>query len=136
VRPPTGLTENEIQRAVFQHLRTRGAPGIFAFHPKNASADMAGRKSGIHVGLGIEPGIPDVIIFKKISLRAPGFTRVFALELKRDRLRDKKATSHDVKQALTRKRMAACGVIVGIAYGLDEAIAWLESHNLLIGRAA
>jgi hypothetical protein len=27
--------EAAIQRAVFQHLRTRGAPGVFAFHPAN-----------------------------------------------------------------------------------------------------
>jgi hypothetical protein len=27
--------EAAIQRAVFVHLRTRGAPGVFAFHPPN-----------------------------------------------------------------------------------------------------
>jgi hypothetical protein len=27
--------EAQIQRAVFQHFRARGAPGVFAFHPAN-----------------------------------------------------------------------------------------------------
>jgi len=127
------LSENEIQRVVFEHLRTRGAPGIFAFHPKNASADMAGRKAGIHVGLGVEPGIPDVIVIRR---RMPDCD-VYALELKRESLRGKKKLpSHEDNQQRTRNRMAACGVTVGLAFGLDEAIAWLEKCGLLIGRAA
>jgi hypothetical protein len=28
--------ENVIQRAVFQHVRARAAPNVFAFHPANA----------------------------------------------------------------------------------------------------
>jgi hypothetical protein len=54
-RTAAALTEAENQRAAFAHLRIRGAAGIFAFHPENASADMAGRKRGIHVGLGVAP---------------------------------------------------------------------------------
>jgi len=126
------LSENEIQKNIFLHLRTRGAPGIFAFHPKNASADMAGRKSGIHVGLGVEPGIPDVIVIRR---RLPDCD-VFALELKRMSLRGKRMTAHDINQERIRNRMLNCGVMVGIAFGLDEAIAWLEQNGLLIGRAA
>src|SRR5882672_11826940 len=115
------LSENDIQRAVFIHLRTRGAPGIFAFHPKNASADMAGRKAGIHVGLGVEPGIPDVIVLRR---RLPDCD-VYALELKRESLRGKRMAAHDINQERTRNRMAMCGVTTGIAYGLDEALTWL-----------
>src|SRR5882672_10969277 len=126
------LSENEIQKSIFEHLRTRGAPEIFAFHPKNASADMAGRKAGIHVGLGVEPGIPDVIVLRR---RLPDCD-VFALELKRESLRGKRMTVHDINQERTCKRMLNCGVIVGVAFGLDEAIAWLERNGLLIGRAA
>jgi hypothetical protein len=121
------LTEAEIQRAVFAHLRIRGAPGIFAFHPKNASADMAGRKRGIHVGLGVEPGVPDVIV---LQTSATG-TRVFALELKRENRRNRKPTAHEMSQEATRRRLAACGCDRGVAYGLDEALAWLESRGLL-----
>jgi len=128
------LTENEIQKSIFEHLRTRGAPGIFAFHPKNSSADMTGRKAGIHVGLGVEPGIPDVIVIR--DALTLGESCVYALELKRESRRGKKLTKHEEKQLQTRQRMSFCGITIGVAYGLDEAIAWLESHALLIGRAA
>jgi len=130
------LSENDIQRAVFIHLRTRGAPGIFAFHPKNASADMAGRKAGIHVGLGVEPGIPDVIVFKPQRFAQLSPPHIFALELKTLARGRKKENAHEIKQRETRERMRVCGVIVGLAYGLDEALAWLEQNGLLIGRSA
>jgi hypothetical protein len=29
--------EAAIQRAVFEHLRVRAAPGVFAFHPANGA---------------------------------------------------------------------------------------------------
>ena len=130
------LTENEIQKAVFSHLRTRGAPGIFAFHPKNASADMAGRKRGIHVGLGVEPGVPDVIVIATWRNTGMRCCSVYGLELKRESRRGKKPTKHEIKQRDTRTRMGLCGVITGNAYGLDDALIWLERHGLLIGRAA
>jgi hypothetical protein len=38
--------EDAIQRAVFQHLRTRAAPGVFAFHPANGV-----REAGAFVGI-------------------------------------------------------------------------------------
>lgn len=143
-RLPTGrrkpeLTENQIQAAVFKHLRTRGAPGIFAFHPKNGNSDMAGRKSGIHVALGVEPGVPDVIVIhgppdKPLIPMFP--LRVFALELKTLSRFGKQPTGHEIKQAGCRVRMRQCGVTTGVAYGLDEALDWLERHGLLIGRRA
>jgi hypothetical protein len=133
MRPEPELTENEIQRAVFAHLRTRGAPDIFAFHPKNASSDMRGRRRGIYAGLGIVPGIPDVIVFKKWSIH-PTRTDVYALELKRAEHRGKKPTDHDDKQRKCREDMALCGVFEGIAYGLDEALSWLEEKGILRGK--
>jgi hypothetical protein len=32
---PIRITEQAIQRAVVQHLHTRGVPGLFAFHVPN-----------------------------------------------------------------------------------------------------
>jgi hypothetical protein len=133
MRPVQDLSENEIQRAVFSHLRTRGAPGIFAFHPKNASSDMRGRRRGIYVGLGIEPGIPDVIVFERRELA--DCCRVYALELKRDSRRGNKPTEHDEKQKQCRECLGRVGVIEGIAYGLDEALKWLEQNGLLRGKS-
>jgi hypothetical protein len=130
------LSENEIQRAVFSHLRTRPAPGVFAFHPKNASSDMRGRRRGVYAGLGVVPGIPDVIVFKKWSIHAPGGptrTDVYALELKVLNLRDKKPTEHAEKQSKCRENLVAVGVVADIAYGLDEALEWLEARGLLRG---
>jgi hypothetical protein len=43
------LSDNAIQRAVFQHIRKRATPGKFAFHPRNGSRDqrsLAGINSG------------------------------------------------------------------------------------------
>jgi hypothetical protein len=132
------LTENEIQKAVFANLRQRGAPGIFAFHPKNGSSDMAGRRAGIYKALGVEPGVPDVIVLRKMMGRMLGeyHQAVYALELKRESRRGKKEKQYEIDQGKTRVRMHLCGVTVGIAYGLDDAIKWLEDCGLLIGVTA
>jgi hypothetical protein len=129
------LSENEIQRHVFLHLRTRGAPGILPFHPKNASADMRGRKAGIHVGLGILPGIPDIIIIEYATAltKEVSLCRVYALELKRQSRKGKKQTEHERRQELTRDWMAAVGVTTGVAFGLDDALQQLEKWGLLRG---
>ena len=89
---------------------------------------MAGRGGAIHYGLGVVPGIPDVIVFKRIRL---DLIQVFALELKTEADRKKKPTEHTERQEAVRSQMAAVGCLVGVAYGLDEALAWLEGFNLL-----
>jgi hypothetical protein len=122
------LTENEILRAVFAHLDKRACSGVFAFHPKNESNDMSGRGAGIYTALGVRPGIPDVIISKKLL---GGAILVFALELKREFRRGKKLTTHEKKQLQCREIMGEFGWITGVAYGLDEALAWLENNLLL-----
>jgi hypothetical protein len=127
---PDGLSENEIQRSVFSHFKSRSAPGVFAFHPKNGGEHQRGRRAGINTGMGVIPGVTDVIAFQ---VAAPCLCRVFALELKREDRRGKKPTPHEIKQAETRERMANAGAQVGVAYGLAEAIAWLEAKGLLRG---
>lgn len=93
---------------------------------------MRGRRAGIHIGLGVEPGIPDVIVIASVS---PDVSQVFALELKRLSLSGEKFTEHEKRQSETRTRMRLCGVVTGLAYGLDEALDWLERHGLLRGSA-
>jgi hypothetical protein len=56
------LREDAIQKAVFQHLRTRGRPGIVAFHPKNGGIHQRGRRRGINAGQGVVSGACDVIV--------------------------------------------------------------------------
>jgi len=132
---PPPITENEMQRAVFKHLRTRGVPNMVAWHPKNGGIHQRGRRRGINAGLGVLSGIPDVIIVKRQAWQPTPevnfvYPQTFALELKRT----KKDLPSD-EQWKVLGELEACAVITGVAYSLDEAIAWLEGHGLLKGRA-
>ena len=116
------MKESEIQKAIFKHFRTRGAPGAFAFHPKNGGIHQRGRRSGINSGLGVVSGVPDVIVIHQ--------GRTYALELKTDKGKLSPA------QISTLEQMEHAGAIVDCVAGLDPAIRWLEDHRLLVGRAA
>lgn len=139
------LSENDIQRAVFKHLDTRAAHYVFAFHPKNGSRDMRGRHAGMYTGLGVRPGIPDVIIFQGVPHKGawPGDAwqcNVFGLELKRASRRPppgskRKLTDHERQQAECHDEMRKCGAFCYTAYGLDDALQWLEAQDLLAGKA-
>lgn len=115
------MNENEIQRAVFSHLRTRGAPGVFAFHPKNGGIHQRGRRRGINAGLGVVSGVPDVIAIHN--------GRVYGLELKTE------AGKPSEDQLKVIARMDAAGAFCAVAYGLDRALACLEAWGLLRGTA-
>lgn len=117
------MTENEIQRAVFQNFEVRSAPGVFAFHPKNGGVHQRRHRwRGINKGMGVIPGVPDVIAIKA--------GQAYALELKAD---DGELTD---SQEQTIPRMEAAGAICAVAMGLDAAIRQLESWGLLRGVAA
>jgi hypothetical protein len=109
-----------IQRAVIEHLRLRGVPGSFAFHPANGGRRTA-IEGAILKGMGVVPGVPDVIIIND--------GKVFGLELKSDagRLTD---VQRDTIEAMQR-----AGAIVAVAHGVDQAIAQLEQWRLLRGVA-
>jgi VRR-NUC domain len=115
------LSEEAIQRAVFAHIRTRGALDTFAFHPRNSGRDQR-HLAGINSGLGVVSGVPDVVVIKG--------GRVFALELKteRGRLSPDQLKVHD--------EMRAAGCEVAVAYGLDQAVEWLEARGILRGSVA
>jgi hypothetical protein len=51
-RRPHASPEAAIQRAVFQHLRTRATPGVFAFHPANGGYRKP-IEAAIFKGLGV-----------------------------------------------------------------------------------
>jgi len=127
------LTEDQIQRAVFANFKARSAPHVFAFHPKNGGVHQIGRRAGINEGLGVVPGIPDVIAIKDHPDFRSG-SLVYALELKRESRRTRKMTEHEFRQSKTRLCMERCGVICGVSYGLDDALIWLEVHRLLEGK--
>ena len=118
------LSENEIQRAVFTHLRTRGAPGLVAWHPKNGGIHQRGRRSGINSGLGVLSGASDVMALHK--------GQFYSLELKRI---DKRVEPGDEQDRFIQNIIAAGG-IAGWVAGLDAALEWLTRHGLLRGVTA
>lgn len=112
------MKETTIQRTVFDHLRRRGAPGVFAFHPRNGSRDQR-TLAGYNAGLGVKSGVPDVVIIHN--------GRIFGLELKTEigRLSD--------AQIDAQTEMEMAGACVFTAYGLDQAIHALEFWGLVRG---
>lgn len=116
------MNENQLQRAVFQHFKARKAPGVFAFHPKNGGIHQRGRRRGINAGLGVVSGVPDVIAIKE--------GQVYALELKTENGRPTE------QQFKVIEEMRDAGAMACIVYGLDRAIACLETWGLLTGKAS
>jgi hypothetical protein len=111
--------EAAIQRAVFQHLRERGVPGLFAFHPANGGYRKP-TEAAILKGLGVTAGVPDVIAIHE--------GRCYAMELKAEGGRP------TPKQLEAIAAMEAAGAYICIAEGLDRALAVLEAWGLLKGR--
>lgn len=112
------MTEQQIQRAVFQHIKQRGVPGLFAFHPANGGFRRK-VEAKIFQGLGVVAGTPDVILIHE--------GRVYGLELKAPGGR---ATAAQIE---TIAAMEAAGAFTAIAEGLDRALAILEAWRLLLG---
>jgi hypothetical protein len=116
------MNESTIQRTVFHHLRMRGVPGVFAFHPPNGGYRRP-IEAKILKGMGVVAGVPDVMIMQAHG----GGCRVFGLELKTEigRLSD--------AQMETQIKMELAGVTAFNAYGLDQAIHALEYWGLVKG---
>ena len=110
--------EQQIQRAVFEHLAIRAASTVFAFHPANGGW-RSRVEAAILKGMGVKAGVPDIIAIKG--------GRCYALELKAP---DGRLTpvQRDAHAAL-----AAAGATVAVAYGLDDALARLEVWGLVRG---
>jgi hypothetical protein len=110
--------EEQIQRAVFEHLAVRAASTVFAFHPANGGW-RSRVEAAILKGMGVRAGVPDIIAIKG--------GRCYALEVKAagGRL---SSVQRDAHAALT-----AAGATVAVAYGLDDALARLEAWRLVRG---
>jgi hypothetical protein len=100
--------EDIIQRAVFEHLRLRCAPGVYAFHVPNGGA-RSPIEGAILKGLGVRAGVPDVIVVKD--------GRTYALEIKSPGGR-LTAAQNDAHAALR-----AAGVTVVTCFSLDDSCA-------------
>lgn len=110
------IKEDQIQRAVIANLRMRQVKDVVFFHVPNGGARRPA-EAAILKSLGVLAGIPDIVIIKN--------GHCYCLELKTE----KGALSHS--QSVAIERLARCGATVGIAYGLDEALAWLEKNELI-----
>lgn len=118
------MNENAVQRSVFDHIRQRGVAGLVAFHPKNGGIHQRGRRRGINAGLGVVPGVSDVI-----CLYGGTF---YALELKIEGGKVKEGDNQDKFL----RAVAAAGGVGAWAAGLDSALRQLENWGLLKGKAA
>ena len=108
------MTESEIQKAVFEHLRTRGAPKAVFWHVPNdkSSRRKAGYRAGVHDVHVVHGG------------------KFFSLELKTDK------GQVQVEQLSFRDRIHDAGGYSHIAYGLSEALTWLEACGVIRKEAA
>jgi hypothetical protein len=112
------IREQDIQRAVFDHLQWRGVPDLFAFHPPNGGKrDRI--EAAIFRGLGARAGVPDVIAIHQ--------GRCYALELKTETGRLTQVQKNAIA-ALERT-----GAKIAICRGLDAALRTLEQWGLLRG---
>ena len=110
--------EQNLQRALADHLRARAQPNVYWFHPANGGARTA-IEGAILKACGVRAGTPDLICIKD--------GRTFGLELKtaHGRLSEAQRVAHD--------EMRQAGAEVAVAIGLDDAIAQLERWQLLRG---
>src|SRR5262245_18971179 len=92
--------EAQLQRAVLEHMRCRGVPGLFAFHPPNGGA-RSPVEGAILQGLGVVAGVPDVFLIYR--------GKTFGLELKPERGR------LTTVQIATHEAMRAAGAIIATA---------------------
>ena len=111
--------EQEIQKALADHLRARAAAGTYWFHPANGGARTA-IEGAILKACGVRAGTPDLILIKD--------GKTFGLELKADNGRVSPA------QAQAHQEMRAAGATVAVATGIDDALAQLEAWQLLRGQ--
>jgi hypothetical protein len=108
--------EQEIHKAIFDHLRWRGVPGVFVWHPFSGGYRKP-REAAIYKSLGATAGLPDVMVLYR--------GQFFGLELKSDdgRLTDIQRNCHE--------RMRTAGAVVATVHGIDSAIMQLEQWQLL-----
>jgi hypothetical protein len=112
--------EQEIQKALADHLRARAPRDVYWFHPANG-----GRRTAIEGAVlkacGVRAGTPDLFLIKS--------GKTYGLEPKaaNGRVCPAQKAAHD--------EMRAAGAEVAVAVGIDAALAQLESWGILWGQA-
>jgi hypothetical protein len=113
--------EDAIQKAVFEHIKQRGVPGLVALHPANGGLRSRVEASRFKA-MGVIPGAPDVLLWHA--------DKSYALELKSPDGRVSEA------QAEMLARLGSAGVYTCVAHGLDRALKVLEAWGLLWGASS
>ena len=108
--------EQTIHRAVVQHLRARGVPGLVFLHPANGGARKP-IEAAIFKSLGVRPGAANLLLWHE--------GKSYALELKADGGRVTKGQREFLSD------MEGAGAYTCLAEGLDDAIEMLEAWGLL-----
>lgn len=118
--------EQIIHRAVVEHLRLRGAPGLVFFHPPmgmfyggKRNKKGASIQGVIAKSLGVRAGVSDLILLHKGT--------AYALELKTEDGRSTESQDDFLADWQT------AGGYGFVGKGLDKALAILECWGLLLG---
>lgn len=112
--------EQQIHRAIAQHLRTRAVPGLVWFHVPNGG--QRGKiEAAILKSMGVRAGVSDFIFVHD--------SKVYALELKAEGGR---ATESQMQFLADIDR---AGAFTALPEGLTAALQTLESWGLLRGAA-
>lgn len=117
-RKTAARPEDAIQKAVFQHIRARGVPGLVAWHTPNGGKRKP-IEAAIFKGLGVRAGVADIIAVHQ--------GRIYALELKAEGGRPSESQLEflgDIERA---------GAFTAMPTGLDAALSTLEAWGLLKG---
>jgi hypothetical protein len=114
------MTEAQIQKAVFEQIKRRGAPDVYAFHVPNGGYRRP-IEAAILQGLGVKPGVPDIIAIRN--------GKVFALEIKTETGRPTDS------QLAAIEAIRRAGGFAAVCHGLDRALACLEAWGILRGRS-
>lgn len=113
--------EDQIHKAVIQHLRARSVPGVVFWHTPQGARYSSPAQGRIMKALGTLAGVSDLLLFHEGKL--------FCLELKAPGGRASES------QMAFLSAIEAQGAFCCVAEGLDRAIAILETWGLLRGNA-
>lgn len=114
------MTETQIQKAIVQHYRARGALGVFMCAVPNGGFRRP-VEAAIMKATGTVAGVPDLLWIRE--------GQAFFTEVKTEKGRLSPV------QVRTLELLEAAGAICEVAYGLDQALSWLEQKRLLRGIA-
>jgi hypothetical protein len=108
--------EDNLQQAVYRHLRLRAYPGVVFFHVPNGGRRNA-REAGRLKSFGVLPGVSDLVLVQK--------GKAFFLELKAPKGRLSES------QIIFQSAVNSAGCCASTAYGIDEALDILNRWGLI-----